>query len=67
MTSDESRVRVTLKLILKVIFFPFLFMVNPKVFYPEDGDDEEEAGDARRDSATGGGGESGIHFGGDAV
>jgi len=68
MTSKESRVRASLKSILKVIFFPFLFMVNPKVFYPEDTDDEAAPGDVGGDSTpgSGAGGESGVSSGGDA-
>lgn len=32
--------RITLKGILKILFFPLLFMVNPKIYYM--GKDEEE-------------------------
>jgi len=64
--SEEPKVRMTFTGILKVIFFPFLFMVNPKVFYPEDADDEVGSGDLRKDSAPGADAEPGVNSGGDA-
>lgn len=40
MQSTGTPRRFTLKGVLKILFFPFLFMVNPKIYFM--GKDDEE-------------------------
>jgi hypothetical protein len=40
MEGEKKARRVTLRGILKILFFPFLFMVNPKIYFL--GREEEE-------------------------
>lgn len=41
MKSSGSSRRFSMKGILKIVFFPFLIMVNPKIYYM--GKDEDES------------------------
>lgn len=41
MADGEKPRRITLRGILKILFFPLLFMVNPKIYYMGKGEDED--------------------------
>lgn len=40
MKNPDPPRRVTLKGVLKILFFPFLFMVNPKIYFMREEDGE---------------------------
>jgi hypothetical protein len=54
MTQDPEP-RFTFRKVLKAIFFPLLIMVNPKIYFPFDEDDDP----VRKPGPTKGGGDGG--------
>jgi len=42
MTSEPKASRLTFTNVFKMVFFPILIMVNPKIYFPYQGDEDKK-------------------------